>query len=187
MRGVVSEKRLKEATWPLPSAVTRHSGCRWRGTSPRFTGRHKGIFHKHWHTHQLPGCLSRQGPLWSPACVVSVLSPALRIAWLQPPPARPMWPVWQLRPCADTRSLFRSRISVHSRGSDLDLMQALRHICIYLVVYLVWQFLAVTHSAASTRAPGTCVCSLPYTCMHANCSKYAYTLTWIPLCYNAVN
>lgn len=48
-------------------------GYRWRGTSSRFMGKHKGIFHKYWHTHQLPGRLSRPPlPLWSAACVMSL-------------------------------------------------------------------------------------------------------------------
>lgn len=42
---LVLENRLKEA--PLPSSVTGDPGCRWRGTSPRFMGGHKGIFYKH--------------------------------------------------------------------------------------------------------------------------------------------
>lgn len=59
----------------LSSTVTLDSGYRWRGTSSRFMGKHKGIFHKHWHTHQLPGRLSRQpppAPLRSAACVMGL-------------------------------------------------------------------------------------------------------------------
>lgn len=56
--------------------VALHCNCRpsTRGNKSKIYCRRKGIFHKHWHTHQLPGSLTRLGPLWSADCVVSVLS-----------------------------------------------------------------------------------------------------------------
>lgn len=154
---------MKETTWPLPSTVTGDSWCRWRGTSPRFTGGHKGIFHKHWHTHQLPGCLSRQGPLWSPACVVSVPSLVRGSHGCS---------LHLLCQCdlsvssgsAQTHTRCRDPGSAYTQGVRLRLMQALRHRCIYLVIYLCLQFSALTHLTALTLALGTCVCTLVYMC-----------------------
>lgn len=96
--------------------INEDCGYRWRGTSSRFMGKHKGIFHKYWHTHQLPGRLSRPPP---PASVSGLCHESgLRIAWSQPPPALPVWPVCQQRRCA--RHTFTVQLSRHSggRGSD---------------------------------------------------------------------
>lgn len=126
----------------LSSTVTLDSGYRWRGTSSRFMGKHKGIFHKHWHTHQLPCRLSRQPP---PAPVSGLChGSGRRIAWPQPPPALPVWPVCQRRRCA-RHTVTEAQPSL--RGPGLG-TRGLRHICIYLVIYL--QFSALTNLTALT-------------------------------------
>lgn len=67
--------------------------------------------------------------------------------------------------------------SAYTQGVRPRPMLALRHRCIYLVIYLCLQFSALTHSTALTLDFGTCVCTLICVSIWANpaCVSGQYT------------
>lgn len=145
--------------------------CNWRlwiggGNKSKIYWRRKGIFHKHWHTHQLPGGLTRLGPLWSVNCAVSCPESGLRIAWPQPPPAMPVWPVcqqWQHRHTLTVEKLAKRTL----RGPAWDWCKLSPKQTYMLsdIQYLHLKFSALTHLTTLTLVVVMCLHTHLY--MHA--------------------
>lgn len=110
-------KVLKQTKGSLSSTHTGEFG--WGETSSKFTAGVKAYsINIDTHTSCLTASLDWP-PLLTGLCRVCPEN-GLRIAWLQPPPAPPMWPVCQQQQRTDTHSLWRYELSEHSGGSVWD-------------------------------------------------------------------
>lgn len=99
----------------------------------------------------------------------------LRIAWLQPPPALPVWPVCQQWQCADTHPLWSSAVTP-GVGAQAD-VRSHTHVYILSGIFAVFS----ADKLDSLETPAWELYLQATACMHSNFSKYAHIFYSIAL------
>lgn len=135
--------------------------------------RRKSIFHKHWHTHQLPYSLTRPAPFgqWPVSCLSWVRSEDRMAA------ASTCSANWTcLSAVAEHRhTLWGYELSVYSGGSPRDWCKLSHRQTCKLSDILTLSAFSVDTFDSLVVTSGTCVCTVLYTYSHLNAYNNVHT------------